>query len=81
VPDDTTLDAAYRRVALRKRRMAELEKLDATLRQETASMPLDVTSVRRQVEDLLECEPWIPWDAAVASIARADGAPGADGDE
>jgi hypothetical protein len=71
IPDDATLAAAYRRtLEIRKLQMVLAQAGEQIHRDaEAAQLP---DGLREQVQSLLGQHPAIPWDAAIARLARRD---------
>lgn len=76
IPEDAILQQHALRMLERQMVLRELDKLLPAIRKRVAEAPLP-EDLRGRVEDLLEEQPELPWDAAVAEIVADD----ADGDE
>jgi hypothetical protein len=90
VPDDATLEVAYRRAALAAMLNDRLAQLMDKARQKVAGMKVDPGKLRAAVEADLDDDPCTPWDRLVAEIAEGDmvsectgeaGGEGASGDD
>jgi hypothetical protein len=69
VPDAATLETAYRRAAAGAIARRQVAKLVKEAQEQAARLALP-RSLARQVKAALKADPALPWDKAVAAIAK-----------
>jgi hypothetical protein len=70
VPDNKTLEAAYRRAYAIQLIQSRFEDLKREAEKEAAAQTITASTIRRKVRDKIKKGPATPWDIAVAELAK-----------